>query len=193
LTSGRRRRNQPPPGPAPDASLDDIFLAVGRIVAPHGLRGEVKLVLTTDRPEKMGDLRRVYLDGSETPVRIARLRIGGNGREAILKLEGTNDRNAAELLRGSIVRIRGDQLPPPEEGSFFHYQIIGLLAEDEAGKPLGEVTEIIEAGEVDVYVVTAADGSQQLFPALADVVLTIDPPARRMVIRPQRYAESDSN
>ncbi len=166
-------------------------MTIGRIVAPHGIRGEVKLVLTTDRPEMISELRRAYLDGSDTPVRIARLRIGGNRREAILKLQGTNDRNAAELLRGSIVQIRGDQLAPPEEGSFFHFQIVGLLAEDETGRPLGEVTEIIEAGEVDVYVITGEDGSQQLFPALSDVVLSIDPPSRKMIIRPQQYLETE--
>jgi len=145
--------------------------------------------MTTDRPEQMTDLRRVYLDGAETPTRVTRLRLQKGGREAILKLEGVNDRNAAEELRGAIVQIRANQLPPPEEGSYFYFQIIGLQAEDEAGNPLGEVTEIIEAGEVDVYVVTAPDGSQQLFPALHDVVLEIDPPARRMVVRPLIYAD----
>jgi 16S rRNA processing protein RimM len=165
-----------------------VLLTIGRIVAPHGIRGEVKMVLATDRPERLADLRRVYLDGSDSPTRLTRSRLQGNSREALLKFEGVNDRDAAELLRGATVQIRGNQLPPPEEGVFFHYQILGLTAYDEADNPLGEVTEIIEAGEVDVYVVTAPDGSQQLYPALRDIVLSIDPAAGRMLIRPPRYA-----
>jgi 16S rRNA processing protein RimM len=189
LTSGRRRRDTP--GPPPDAPLDEVLLTIGRIVAPHGVRGEVKLNLTTDRPEQMRELRRVYLEGADTPTRVTRVRVHPSGSEAIMKLQGVNDRNAAEELRGVIVQIRANQLPPPEEGAYFYYQIIGLRAEDEAGNQLGEVTEIIEAGEVDVYVVTAPDGSQQLFPALQDVVLEIDPPSRRMVVRPLVYADED--
>jgi 16S rRNA processing protein RimM len=169
-----------------------VLLTIGRIVAPHGIRGEVKMALATDRPERLADLRRVYLDGSDTPTRLTSSRLQGNSREALLKFEGVNDRDAAELLRGAIVQIRGNQLPPPDEGAFFHYQILGLTAYDEADNPLGEVTEIIEAGEVDVYVVTAPDGSQQLFPALADIVLNIDPPAGRMLIRPPRYVTEDA-
>jgi 16S rRNA processing protein RimM len=153
------------------------------------LLGEVKMALDTDRPERIADLRRVYLDGGDTPTRLTRSRLQGNGREALLKFEGVNDRDAAELLRGTIVQIRGNQLPPPEEGAYFHYQILGLAAYDEEGTLLGEVTEIIEAGEVDVYVVTAPDGRQQLYPALSDVVLDIDPTQGRMLIRPPLYTD----
>ncbi|MEZ4520246.1 MAG: ribosome maturation factor RimM [Thermomicrobiales bacterium] len=186
-TNPRRRRTSD--GPSPDASLDSVLLTIGRIVAAHGLRGEVKLVLTTDRPEKMSDLRRVYLDGSDTPTRITSLRLRGNDREALLKLQGINDRDEAERLRGTIVQIRGNQLPPPEEGSYFHYQILGLTAVDEQGNELGTVSEIIDAGEVDVYVVTGDDKRQYLLPALHDVVLDIDPAEGRMTVRPQRYVD----
>jgi 16S rRNA processing protein RimM len=164
-----------------------VLLTIGRIVAAHGLRGEVKVALTTDRPDKMAEIRRVYLNGGSEPQRVSAFRLRGNDREALVKLQGVNDRDSADRLRGATLQIRGNQLPPPEPGAFFHYQILGLRAVDESGQELGRVTDIIDAGEVDVYVVTAADGRQQLFPALLDVVLAIDPPAGRMLVRPQQY------
>lgn len=173
----------------PDTPVEDALLTIGRIVAAHGLRGDVKLALSTDRSEKLKDIRRVYLDGSDMPSRVASLRLAGNDRAALLKLQGVNDRDAAERLRGSLVQIRGSQLPPPDEGAFFHYQIIGLQAVDESGASLGKVTEIIEAGEVDVYVATDTDGTQHLFPARRDIVIDIDPKGGTMTVRPLTYVD----
>lgn len=188
-TSPRRRSDS---GPAPDTPVNSVLLTIGHITGAHGLQGEVKVALATDRPEKMADLRRVYLDGSETPNRISSIRLRKNDREALIKLREVNDRNAAERLRGSVVQIRGNQLPPPESDAFFHYQIIGLQAVDESGATIGTVTEIIDAGEVDVYVVTDSQNKQHLFPALHDVVLEINPNEGWMVIRPQKYAPDNS-
>lgn len=147
------------------------------------------MALATDRPERVPDLRRVYFDEDPSPIRLTRARLHGGERMAILKLQGTNDRNAAEALRGITVKIRADQLPPPEEGAFFHFQILGLKVVDEAGAGYGTVTDIIETGEVDVYVVRDDAGAEHLFPALRDVVLEISPDTGRMVVRPQHWAE----
>lgn len=171
----------------PDTPLDDVLLAIGRIVAAHGVRGEVKLDIYTDRPEEIAKLRRVYLNDDPTPRRV--LRAGGTERQAILKLAGVDTRNDAEELRGTIVRIRGNQLAPREDDSYYHYQLIGLHVFLEDGSPIGTLTEIIETGEVDVYVVRDADGSEQLFPALKDVVLVIDPANDRVVVRPPEYVD----
>lgn len=188
MTSEARRTATSQQGLRPDTPYADVLLTIGRIVAAHGLRGEVKLVFTTDRPEKMSELRRVYLNGSSEAIRIGALRLRGNDREAILKLQGINDRTSAEALRGTVVQIRANQLPPPESGSFFYYQILGLRAIDEGGLELGQVTDIIDAGEVDVYVVTDAEGNETLFPALLEVIIEIDPNEGYLIVRPQEYA-----
>lgn len=191
MTSEASRRHNTPEGPSPETPIADVLLTIGRIVAAHGLRGEVKVTLTTDRPEKMSEIRRVYLNDSHEATRVSSFRLRGNDREAIVKLRGVNDRTSAEGLRGTLLKIRGNQLPPPEPGAFFHYQILGLRAETEAGDELGVVTDIIEAGEVDVYVVTDASKREHLFPALRDVVLDIDPETGRMIVRPLRYIDDE--
>ena len=192
LTSEANSRRSAPPGLRPETPVENAFLTIGRIVAAHGLRGEVKVVLATDRPEKMAEIRRVYLDGSPEASRVTSFRLRGNDREGLVKLQGVNDRDSADLLRGKTLQIRGNQLPPPEPEAYFHYQILGLQAIDEAGNVLGSVTDIIDAGEVDVYVVTDGEKNQQLFPALLDVIIDINPATGRMIVRPQQYVGDDS-
>ena len=189
MTSEARSRRGQPARLRPETPVDKALLTIGRIVAAHGLRGEVKVALSTDRPEKLTDIRRVYLDGSDTPTRVTALRAAGNDRQGLLKLQGVNDRDAAERLRGTTVQIRGNQLPPPEDDAYFHYQILGLRAIDESGAEIGVVTEIIEAGEVDVYVVTDGQNKQHLFPARHDIVIEISPDTGTMIVRPLIYVD----
>jgi 16S rRNA processing protein RimM len=113
-----------------------------------------------------------------------------HGRQALLTFPDITDRDAAAALRGTVVRISGSQAQPLEEGEFYHYQLVGLSVYDEAGNRLGTLAEILEAGEVDVYVVRDDAGAEQLFPALKEVVLEIDPHADRVVVRPQVWEEA---
>jgi 16S rRNA processing protein RimM len=166
---------------------EEVFLAVGRVVGAHGIRGEVKIEVFTDDPDQLPDLRRVYFDDDLTPRRLTGVRF--HGRQALLTFPDITDRDAAEALRGTTIRISGSQIRPPSEGEFFHYQLIGLSVYDESGAVLGRLAEIITAGEVDVYVVRDRQGREQLFPALKDVVLEIDPQADRVVVRPQVWED----
>ena len=171
-----------PTNPDPTTPPEQVFFAVGRIVGAHGIRGEVKMVIFTDDPDHLLDLRRVYFDDDPTPRRLSNIRF--HARQALLTFPEITDRDAADALRDTIVRISGSQAKPPAEGEFYHYQLIGLSVYDEAGVPLGTLTEILEAGEVDTYVVRDGDGNEHLFPALKDVVLDINPAENRVIVRP---------
>lgn len=142
--------------------------------------------LITDRPDELADLAGFYLGESRTFTRLVSYRLHSNGRQAVLKMAGIDSRNQAEEMKGTLVRIRADQLPPPEDDAYFHYQILGLRGILEDGTDIGPCTDIIEAGEVDVYVFTDDEGRQQLFPALREVILEIDLDAGTMTIRPQK-------
>ncbi|HEX5167353.1 MAG TPA: ribosome maturation factor RimM [Thermomicrobiales bacterium] len=181
-TPWREARPPGPTNPDPNTPPAEVFFAVGRIVGAHGIRGEAKMEIFTDDPDHLLDLRRVYFDDDPTPRRLSGVRF--HARQALLTFPDITDRDAADALRGTIVRISGSQAKPPNEGEFYHYQLIGLAVQDEAGNPLGTLTEILEAGEVDTYVVRNEDGREQLFPALKDVVLDINPAENRVVVRP---------
>ncbi|MDI3339869.1 MAG: ribosome maturation factor RimM [Sphaerobacter sp.] len=162
-----------------------VRLAVGVITAPQGLRGEVRMSIWTHFPEHIPEITTIYLNEEETPRRLlaARLHRG----IAILRIEGVETRDEAERLRGTVVRISRDQAAPLAEGDYYHYQLLGLTVVDEAGNPLGTVTDIIETGANDVYVVRDEGGRETLIPALRDVVLDIDLERGCMTVRPLRY------
>jgi 16S rRNA processing protein RimM len=183
----RQSRQAGPTNPDPDTPPGDVYFAIGRVVGAHGIRGEVKLEIYSDDPDHLRELRRVYFNDDPTPRRLANVRF--HGRQALLTFPDITDRDAAEALRGTIVRISGTQARPLAEGEFFLYQLVGLTVVNEADEELGRLTDIIQAGEVDVYVVRDSNGQEQLFPALKEVVLDIDPGAGRMVVRPQVWEE----
>jgi len=99
----------------------------------------------------------------------------------LLKLGGCDDRNAAEGLRGLLVQVPVDDAVPLEEGEYYHFQIVGLRVETDAGELLGRVVEVLETGANDVYVVRGPRG-EVLLPAVESVVDVLDPAAGRMVV-----------
>lgn len=185
--AGAAARPASPTNPDPSTPPSEVFLSVGRIVAAHGIAGEIKMDVYSDEPERLTKMRRVYFDDDPTPHPVAGIRL--HGRQALLRFTDITTRDAADALRGTIVRIAGSQLRRLAADELFHYQLIGLSVYLESGEKIGTLSEIIEAGEVDVYVVRDERGREQLFPALKSVVLDIDPEADRVVVRPQEWEE----
>lgn len=185
--TGATARPASPTNPDPATPPSDVFLSIGRIVTAHGIGGEVKMDIYSDDPARIAKLRRVYFDDDPTPRQLAGVRL--HSRQALLRFPDITTREEAEALRGTTVRVSGSQLRQLEPDEYFHYQLIGLSVYLESGEKIGTLAEIIESGEVDVYVVRDEGGREQLFPALKSVVLEIDPQADRVVVRPQEWDE----
>jgi 16S rRNA processing protein RimM len=160
-------------------------LAVGLVVGAHGIRGELKVELLTDDPRRFGRLSRVYL-GPEAaepvprPLKGYRLHKG----RALLQIEGCNDRNSAETLRGYLVQVPIEEAISLNEGEYFEHQILGLEVWTASGECLGQIEEIIHTGANDVYVVgdVGPDRREILIPAIKDVVLEVSLEAGRLVV-----------
>ncbi|MBE7470262.1 MAG: 16S rRNA processing protein RimM [Anaerolineae bacterium] len=149
------------------------YLAVGRIVRAHGLRGEVSVTLLTDFPERFETTEWVYL-GNEfeaTPYRLEKYR--WHKQNLLLTLAGVTDRNEAEKLKGQFVQVPIEEAVPLPEGSYYLYQLIGLRVESTAGEFLGAITQVMETGANNVYVVQQED-REILLPAIPDVIKGID-------------------
>jgi 16S rRNA processing protein RimM len=153
------------------------FLAVGQVVGIHGLRGELKVKLLTDDPKRFALLERVYVgpDGAEPFPRLLEGFRPHKGH-LLLKLEGCDDRTAADAFRGFLIQIRQEEAIPLEDGQYHEYQILGLQVRTTTGENLGEIVEIIYTGANEVYVVEGSepDLPQILIPAIKDVVLEVD-------------------
>ncbi len=162
-----------------------VRLTVGTILGPHGVRGEFKVRLQTDDPEHLLTLKRVFLGDEPTPRTVLGVRMhAGN---ALMRLQGISSPETVERFRGAPLRIRGSDARPLAPNEYFLYQIIGLEAFDEAGNRLGRITDLMETGANDVLVITPEEGADILLPSHPDVVLSMDPAAGKIVVRPLTY------
>ena len=153
-------------------SIEPRFLVIGEVAKPHGVRGEVRVLPHTDLPERFTWLETVYL-GEENPqpvgVEMARL----HQNIVLLKLAGYDDRDAAESLRGELLQVPETEAIPLEEGEYFLYQLEGLAVFSDEGEHLGELTQVLETGANNVFVVSGEKGDV-LLPDIEDVILDID-------------------
>ena len=155
-------------------------LVIGRVLGPHGIKGEVQVEILTDFPERFDVLETAYLGEELQAVVVEGCRT--RGRKALLKLAGCESRDAAGKLRGQLLQVPIEDAVPLEDGEYYLFEIVGLEVETIEGEFLGHVAEVIDTGGNDVYVVR--DGDQEiLIPALADVVTKVDLDASRIEVR----------
>ncbi len=155
------------------------FIAVGRVLRPHGVRGELRIEILTDYPERLSLHSVFYLGQRGHPYQVEGIRFHRGA--ALVKLKGCDSRNEAELLRGMLVQIPIEDAVPLEEDEYYTFQLLGAEVFDDQGERLGRVVEVIDTGANDVYVVRGPQG-EILIPAIEDVVLELDVEARRIVI-----------
>jgi 16S rRNA processing protein RimM len=153
-------------------------LAVGRIAAPHGVNGRVRVQPLTDVPQRFAKLREVCLelaDGERRQVTIESASVGP--RFVLVKLKGYDDRDAAGALRGAYILIpRAEAIALPQ-GRYFIDDIVGLEVVTVQGERLGPVREVMQTGANDVYVTETA-----MIPATREVVREINLEAGVMTV-----------
>jgi len=110
-------------------------------------------------------------------------RVRGGSKYVILELDGVEDRDTAESLRGSDVLVEREVLEPLGEGLYYATDLIGLEVVDTAGRSLGRLREVFDNGAHEVYVVGEGD-DEILLPVIDGVVIEVDPEAGRVVVAP---------
>ncbi|MGH2494643.1 MAG: ribosome maturation factor RimM [Ktedonobacteraceae bacterium] len=149
------------------------WATIGKVVALFGLRGELKVRTFTDIPNRFAELDAVYVGDQYTRHIIEGVR-PYKGDMILLKLKGFDDATSAEKLRGVDLSIPLSKLAKLPPDSYYQHDIIGLRAFTLDDKLLGTIVDIIITGSNDVYVVKMQDGTQQLIPAIKDVIKQID-------------------
>lgn len=168
------------PAAKSEASTEEVPL--GHVVGIFGVTGEVRLHLYNRESDLLRVSRLVSLTSPQGERREAKViaRSGAGGR-VLCRIDGVTDRDAAAALRDWKIAIHPSQLPPPPPGEYYHRDLIGLAVTTASGQALGRVTEIQDAGEVDVWVVH--DGVEERFiPAIAAYVLKVDVPAGQVTV-----------
>ncbi len=162
------------------------YLLLGEVLRPHGIRGELRVRLFTDYPERIRQLETVYLGDSpdsSTVIPYAVEAIRFHQGYGLLKLTIINDRDAADRMRQLLVMVDLEHAVPLEEGEFYLYELIGLNVITDQDEPLGTITEVLETGANDVYIVDSPTYGEVLIPALADTILKTDIAGGIMVVR----------
>ena len=159
-------------------------MVIGRITRPHGVRGEVRVEMRTDQPERFHWLERVFV-GERPPIPMSIERVRLHQDVVILKLAGSDSRNDAEALRGQWVLVPVEEAIPLAEGELFLYQLVDMDVVTEEGEDVGTVVDVLQTGANDVLIVsTQSDPPRQvLLPDIPDVVLEVDAEAGRIVVR----------
>lgn len=159
---------------------------VGVVTSTHGIRGELKIFPRTDFPEvrfaKGSELTLVSPDGGkEVPVEVASARPHKN--LYIVRFAAFHSIDEAEKYRGWWVKIRRDQLLDLPEHEYYFHEIIGCAVVTEDGEPVGTIADILQPGANDVWVVERPGKKPAYIPYIEDVVLRVEPAAKRVTIR----------
>lgn len=159
------------------------WATIGKVVALFGVRGELKVRLLTDIPDRFRELESVYVGPNHTRHPIQSIR-PYKGEMIVLKLGGIDDANAAEPLRNQDLSIPLSELAKLPPGSYYQHDILGLHVFTLDGRDLGTIVDIIVTGSNDVYGIKTPGGSQILIPAIKDVIKQIDLVRHTMHIDP---------
>lgn len=158
---------------------DIEFVAIGRIISTWGNRGGLKVELLTDFPERFETDAEVFIDRRPAVVRS----LDWSKGYAIIHLDISRRPEDAERLRGRLIEIPADRVEELPEGTYYHFQLLGLEVVTTGGETVGKITDIKTAAGMDTYVVSAP-GGDVLIPAARDIIREVDIEKGRLVIEP---------
>jgi 16S rRNA processing protein RimM len=160
------------------------WVPIGKIVRPHGVRGEIKIYPygETLAFKGKGDEFQVGLSHTGEPCKLTVVNLKTHGKFWVGQFQELISRDEAQKLVGEEIYLPQDLLPPTSEAEYYHYQLIGLTVDTKAGSTIGILRRIFETGGHDVYVVEGTEGQEVLIPAVEDIICHVDLEADRMVV-----------
>lgn len=157
------------------------YLEAGKIVTTHGIKGEVKIMPYTDYPELLCDFERLFIGKNHEEIIVERSRAFKG--MVIAKLEGINTPEDAAKLRNKLLYMHRDDLDLDED-TYFIQDLIGIEVSDaDSGFLYGKITDVMQTGANDVYVIKGND-REYLVPAIPEVVISTNIDENTMTIRP---------
>jgi 16S rRNA processing protein RimM len=161
---------------------DDV--AIGQIVKPHGVRGDVRVRSLSDVPGRFEALARVTLvpaSGEPVATAVRHVRPHGDGCY-IVGFDAFATPEDVGRFRGALITIPRDAAVPHRPGSFYHYELLGLSVVTEDGRRVGRIEDILDTPGNAVFVVRD-EGREVLVPAAQSVVVSIDVDRGLMTVR----------
>jgi 16S rRNA processing protein RimM len=167
------------------ANTEPRFLVIGQVTKPHGVQGEVRVMVLTDVPARFQWLEKVYIGRSDSTVEPEQVNVESvrfHKDMALLKLAEYPTREDVEKLRQMMVYVPASEAIPLDEGEYFLYELEGLTVKTDEGENLGSLVEVVETKANNVFVVRGTKG-EILLPDIPDVILDIDFEVGEMVVK----------
>ncbi|MDR7300720.1 ribosome maturation factor RimM [Haloactinomyces albus] len=170
---------------------EPLRLVVGRIVKPHGVRGEFVVEVRTDSPERRFEpgsvlgVRRRRADRSRQPEEFVLAAARHHAGRLLVRAEGVDTREAAEELRGALLTVVAEDLEPSDDPDEFHdHELEGLRAVLVTGEEVGVVHEVVHTPGGELLQVTGPDEREFLVPFVSDIVPEVDVVGGRVLLDP---------
>ncbi len=160
------------------------YFDIGKIVNTHGIHGEVKALAVTDFASKrFAPGQVVFADnGKAVPMKLTIKKHRRQKQFDLLTFEEISDITEAEKYKGVMLQITEEQQHPLREGSYYYRQIIGLDVFSLQNELIGTISEIMETGSNDVWVVKRPNGKEVLLPAINDVIKSVQLDQHRVIV-----------
>lgn len=155
-------------------------VVLGKIGAPHGVQGWVKVFSYTDPPESIASYPSWDVALGNAVRRMTVLESKRAGQALAVRFAGIDSREAAQMLSGSEVRVDRSELPEPEAGTYYWHDLVGLAAFNREGSPLGSIAEVMEMPAHPVLVLKG--DRERLVPLVPDRLVAVDLEARRVTV-----------
>lgn len=158
------------------------YLQVGVISNTHGIRGEVKVFPTTDDPARFKRLKKVFLDAGEDCLELEIEQVKFFKQFVILKFKGYDTINDVEKYKQRSLLVDREHAVKLKKNEYFIADLLGISVYAEDGKLLGTLTDVLQTGANDVYVVRMEDKKEVLIPAIRECILAVDTEGRTMKV-----------
>ena len=166
----------------------DKEIIIGKIVAPHGVRGDIRILPLTEKPELFLDLEYLLLEGGKKlTVKNARFQ----KRMILVTTKEVTSMNEAELLRDKNIYIKAEDLPELEEDEFYVADLVGIPVYDLDGNQIGTFKDSLSTGSNDVYIIAVPGAKDILVPALKEYFKEINLAEKRIVVKLPEWTEEE--
>jgi 16S rRNA processing protein RimM len=167
-------------------------ILLGEIISVHGIKGEVVIRYYTADPESIGDYGLLHDETGARQFTVTPVR--ANAKGLVARIAGVSDRTAAEALRGVRLYVERNALPPPEDGTYYVHDLVGLRAIDQQGAGIGSIAAVHNFGAGDILEIKL-DGARttELVPFTGAFVPTVDLAAGTVTVQLPENAASDDD
>ena len=157
-------------------------VAVGRVLRPHGVRGELKVEVWTDVDGRFDAGSELFLNVGGRSRRVEIRSVRPERGQLLIRVSGIDDRDAAEEVRNARFEVDASDVPEPPEGFYYHFQLVGCVCHEEEAGELGTVAEVVEDGG-GFLLRAEKDGQSVLIPFVDAFLSNVDVVGRRIDLR----------